>query len=104
MKAARAQERSCRGSCQAAGTAEEVSGRRAFPGGRAEKRVHEGGSRGEELCYVKEGLYFQLPDRKLTDEELLEVIDFTYKRDCAVTEQAKETLAGLDSQREEMDV
>ena len=72
-----------------------------FPAGELKSVSTKEEAEGEELCYVEEGSYFQLPDRKLTDEELLEVIDFTYKRDYAVTEQAKETLAGLDRQREE---
>lgn len=72
-----------------------------FPTGELRSVSTKEGAQEEELCYVEEDSYFQLPDRKLTDEELLEVIDFTYKRDYAVTEQAKETQADLNSQRAE---
>lgn len=36
------------------------------------------------FCYVEETGCFYFPDRELTDEELLEVIDFNYKRDYAL--------------------
>lgn len=37
------------------------------------------------LCYLKSTSCFYLPDRDLTDEELLEIIEFNYKRDYALT-------------------
>lgn len=43
-----------------------------------------------ELCYLKTTGIFCLPERELTDEELLEIIDFTLKRDYVVTQEAEE--------------
>lgn len=37
------------------------------------------------FCYVEETGCFYFPNRELTDEELLEVIDFNYKREYALT-------------------
>jgi hypothetical protein len=49
----------------------------------------------EELgfCFLVPDSMFYLPDRELTDEELLEIIDFYAKRDYAVAEHAKEISA-----------
>ncbi len=41
---------------------------------------------GYEFCYLVPEATFCLPERELTDEELLEIIDFTVKRDYAYTE------------------
>ena len=41
---------------------------------------------GYEFCYLVPAATFCLPERELTDEELLEIIDFTVKRDYAYTE------------------
>ena len=37
-----------------------------------------------EVCYVENSSTYYLPERSLTDEELLELIDFRYKRDYSV--------------------
>lgn len=37
------------------------------------------------LCYEKSTGCFYLPDRSLTDEELLQIIDFNYKREYSLT-------------------
>ena len=41
---------------------------------------------GYKFCYLVPAATFCLPERELTDEELLEIIDFTVKRDYAYTE------------------
>jgi hypothetical protein len=38
------------------------------------------------LCYIKDTGDFYLPDRELTDEELLEIIDFNHRTDYALTQ------------------
>ncbi len=43
------------------------------------------------LCYNETNSLFYLPDRELTDEELLQIIDFNYKRDYAL-EQSPEAM------------
>lgn len=40
----------------------------------------------DELCYVKATGEFYLPDREMTDEELLEMIDFWHKVDYSFTQ------------------
>jgi hypothetical protein len=45
------------------------------------------------FCFLVSESTFYLPERELTDEELLEIIDFYAKRDYAVMEGAKEILA-----------
>lgn len=52
------------------------------------------------FCYVEETSCFYFPDRELTDEELLEVIDFNYKRDYALT-QNPETKAIIEQREQE---
>lgn len=37
------------------------------------------------LCYLKSTGCFYLPDRELTDEEMLEIIEFEYKKEYALT-------------------
>lgn len=60
------------------------------------------------LCYVAATGVFHLPDRELTDEELLEIIDFQQKMYYAVgngpmaQERITEYLAELDRMREEV--
>ena len=60
------------------------------------------------LCYVKSTGVFYLPDRTLTDEELLEIIDFQQKMRYAVEngpmaqDARAEYLAELDRMREEV--
>lgn len=40
---------------------------------------------GDILCYAKNTSCFYLPSRSLTDEELLQIIDFNYKREYSLT-------------------
>lgn len=54
------------------------------------------------LCYVTTIKYFYLPERELTDEELLQFIDEKNKTDYVLEERAEETYADeLKSQEEE---
>lgn len=53
--------------------------------------VEEAESR--ELCFLVTNSTFYLPDRELTDEELLEIIDFYAKREYALTNHAEEERA-----------
>lgn len=43
-----------------------------------------------EVCYVENSSTYYLPKRSLSDEELLELIDFRYKRDYSVTRSNQE--------------
>ena len=43
-----------------------------------------------ELCILMPDCIFYLPDRELTEEEMLQIIDFYAKREYALTEQYKE--------------
>lgn len=52
------------------------------------------------FCYVEETGCFYFPDRELTDEELLEVIDFNYKRDYTLA-QNPETKADIERKEQE---
>lgn len=54
-----------------------------------------------ELCYLANGCRFCLPERELTDEELLEIIEFDVKRDYVLQERLEEWYAdGLASKKE----
>lgn len=46
-----------------------------------------------ELCYLADGCRFCLPERELTDEEMLEIIDFDLKRDYVLKERREEWYA-----------
>ncbi len=46
-----------------------------------------------ELCYLTTDSSFHLPDRELTDEELLELIDFEVKRNYALQQRYEEEFA-----------
>lgn len=56
-----------------------------FPQGSIKQVQTDDGSITDELYYVIETSTFMLPDRELTDEELLQLIDFIYKRDYSLT-------------------
>lgn len=43
----------------------------------------------DQLCFVPNESKFYLPERELTEEELLEIIDFYYKRDYSVVSSAE---------------
>lgn len=45
----------------------------------------------DQLCFVTETSTFYLPDRELSEEELLELIDFYHKRDYALSEINQDT-------------
>lgn len=45
------------------------------------------------FCFLVPGSTFYLPDRELTEEEMLQIIDFYAKRDYALAEQYKEEYA-----------
>lgn len=64
-----------------------------FPSGELfqAQSVEEAESR--ELCFLVTNSTFYLPDRELTDEELLEIIDFYAKREYALTKRAEEERA-----------
>lgn len=53
------------------------------------------------FCFLATSSTFYLPDRELTDEELLQIIDFYVKRDYAVTKQYEEEFADELAQRKE---
>lgn len=53
------------------------------------------------FCFLVPGSIFYLPDRELTDEELLQVIDFYVKRDYAVTKRYEEEFADELAQQKE---
>ncbi len=38
------------------------------------------------ICYIKDTSFFYLPEHEMTDEELLEIIDFNYKREYSVSQ------------------
>lgn len=56
------------------------------------------------LCYEKSAGCFYLPDRSLTDEELLQIIDFNYKRDYSLTldPQVQSEMAMREKEQEEI--
>lgn len=44
----------------------------------------------EHICFLAENSTFYFPKRELTEEELLEFVDYKYKRDYSITDQAVE--------------
>ena len=54
-----------------------------------------------ELYFLLPESAFYLPDRELTDEELLEIIDFYYKREYALNKRNEEAFAEEIAQRKE---
>lgn len=54
-----------------------------------------------EFCYLKPTSVFCLPERELTDEELLEIIDFIMKRDYAYSEEYAREHSQEIAEREE---
>lgn len=60
-----------------------------------------------EFCYLTTTAHFYLPERELTDEELLEIIDFILKREYAFSqhyeeEHAEETAQKKEKEKEEI--
>ena len=57
----------------------------------------------DELCFIVPRSTFYLPDRELTDEEILEIIDFSVKRDYAVRQNSEEQYAQERAQEKELE-
>lgn len=55
------------------------------------------------FCFLVPNRTFYLPDRELTEEELLQIIDFYAKRDYAVTKQYEEEFADELAQQKEIE-
>ena len=64
-----------------------------FPEGELSQTDSEEEAEGLGLCYLTTTSTFYLPDRKLTDEELLQLIDFEVKRNYALKERYEEEYA-----------
>ncbi len=64
-----------------------------FPEKGIQKAYSEEEAAQYEFCYLVKGFKFCLPERELTDEELLEIIDFDLKRDYALKERAEVIVA-----------
>lgn len=65
-----------------------------FPTGEMEQVDSEAEAEGKEFCFLTTISKFYLPaDRELTDEEILEIIDFNKKRDYALQERYEEEFA-----------
>lgn len=52
------------------------------------------------LCYIKDKGDFCLPDRELTDEELLEIIEYNYKKRVALNGKTQEQMDAEDLAKE----
>lgn len=52
------------------------------------------------LCYIRSTGVFNLPDREMTDEEILEIIDFQHKMSYAVSQSAAAQEARAEMQTE----
>ncbi len=63
------------------------------------ENIEEAGE-GELYFLVSDGTFY-LPDRELTDEELLEIIDFYYKREYALNKRNEEEFAEEIAQKKE---
>ena len=74
-----------------------------FPSGELfqAQSVEEAESR--ELCFLVTNSTFYLPDRELTDEELLEIIDFYAKREYALTKHIEEEHANEIAAKKEQE-
>lgn len=57
----------------------------------------------DELCFIVPRSVFHLPDRELTDEEILEIIDFSVKRDYAVRQNSEKEFAQERAQEKELE-
>lgn len=56
-----------------------------------------------EFCFIAPTAFFRLPDRELTDEEILEIIDFIVKRDYAYTRHYEEEHAREIAEKKEQE-
>lgn len=61
-----------------------------FPEGELKKIENESEVDKDMLCFLPETLYFYLPERDLTDEELLQIIDYFEKTNYALKEHYEE--------------
>lgn len=61
----------------------------------------EGGAMEGTLCYIKSAGVFHLPDRELTDEELLEIVDFQHVVSYAVEQGSAAQEAKAEYQEEQ---
>lgn len=61
-----------------------------FPEGELKRVEDESQVDKDTLCFVPETLHFYLPDRNLTDEELLQIIDYSNKVNYVLQERYKE--------------
>ena len=52
------------------------------------------------LCFVSKDSYYNIPDRELTDEEILQMIDFDEKRDYILRQRYEEMYADEIQERE----
>ena len=57
----------------------------------------------DELCFIVLRSIFHLPDRELTDEEILEIIDFSVKRDYAFRQNSEKEFAQERAQEKELE-
>lgn len=72
-----------------------------FPEGELKRVEDESKVDKDTLCFVPKAAYFYLPDRNLTDEELLQIIDYSKKVDYALQERYKEKYPEEAAAREE---
>lgn len=76
-----------------------------FPEGELKRIADESEVDEDVLCFLPETSYFYLPDRDLTDEELLQIIDYRNKTDYALRERYQaeysEEIAAREAQQAE---
>lgn len=72
-----------------------------FPSGELFQAQSTEDAENRELYFLVTNSTFYLPDRELTDEELLEIIDFYAKREYAVTKRAEEESADEIAEQKE---
>lgn len=72
-----------------------------FPEGEIPQADSEEDVKEDELCFIVPRSTFYLPDRELTDEEILEIIDFSVKRDYALRQKVVKEYAQELAQQEE---
>ena len=71
-----------------------------FPENEVPQAANEAEASGYEFCYLVPESTFRLPERELTDEEMLQIIDFLVKRDYAYSEAYAEEHAEEIAQEE----
>lgn len=77
-----------------------------FPEGELLRITDEAQKDPDMLCYNEANSLFYFPDRELTDEELLQIIDFNYKRDYALeqTQEVKEVRAEQEKEQRKLEI